>query len=174
MTFLKNNMPMPEIVEGVLGMLPPTEAEIIRCDGITESVRFEEGKDPAAVVPELFLLKIAMACEYAMGTLQHLGMNEEGVKQFYEFYTARLAKGFTAFFESMPGHSVLVLRTRLEAYDKALHDRHPEDPHLNVADLFTRFCGAPDEPQLVTLCLDTCKAMNQAFLDEVASLGIKP
>lgn len=174
MAFLRNNMPIPEIVDGVLALLPPTEAEIIRCDEITSSVRFEEGKDPAAIVPELFLLKISMACEYAMGMLEQLGMNPEGVKQFYEFYTARLAKGFAAFFQSLPGHSVVVLKSRLETYDKALHDKHPEDPHLNVADLFTRYAGAPDEPELVRLCLDTCKAMNQAFVDEIASLGKKP
>lgn len=171
MSFLRNNMPVPEIVEGVLSLLPPTEAEIRRCDAIAFSARFDEGKDPAAVLPELFLLKIAMACEYAMGMLEQLGMKPEGVAQFYEIYTARLAKGFAAFFESMPGHSVVVLKSRLETYDKALHEKHPEDPHLNVADLFTRYSGAPDEPMLVSLCLDTCKAMNQAFIDEVASLG---
>jgi hypothetical protein len=171
MGFLKNNMPVPEIVDGVLGFLPPTESEIRRCDTIASSVRFEEGKDPAAVVPELFLLKISMACEYAMGMLEHLGMGEEGLKQFYEFYTARLARGFAAFFESMPGHSVVVLKSRMEVYHRALHERHPEDVHLNVADLFTRFAGAPDDAQLTTLCLDTCKSMHQAFLDEVKSLG---
>ena len=48
---------------------------------------------------------------------------------------------------------------------------HPEDPHLNVADRFTRYAGAPDEPQLVTLCLDTCKALNRVFLDEIGALG---
>ena len=174
MAFLRNNMPIPEIVDGVLALLPPSGPEILRCDAISQSARFEEGKDPLAVVPELFLLKISMACEYAMGMLEQLGMNEEGVKQFYEFYTARLAKGFAAFFQSMPGHSVVVLKARLEAYDKALHDTHPEDPHLNVADLFTRYAGSPDDPQLVSLCLDTCRAMNQAFIDEIASLGKKP
>jgi hypothetical protein len=171
MGFLRNNIPIPEIVDGVLALLPPSESEIRRCDAIASTVRFEEGKDPAAIVPELFLLKISMACEYAMGMLEQLGMNPEGVKQFYEFYTARLARGFAAFFESMPGHSVVVLKSRMEAYHRALHEPHPEDVHLNVADLFTRFSGAPDEAQLVPLCLDTCKSMNQAFVDEIRSLG---
>jgi hypothetical protein len=172
MTFLRNNMPMPEIVEGVLGLVPPSAAEVIRCDRLSASLRFDESKDPAALLPELFLLKISVACEYAMGMLEHLGMKQEGVAQFYEFYTARLASGFVAFFQSMPGHSVLILKSRVDAYHKAMHEKHPEDPHFNVADLFTRYAGAADDPQLVTLCLDTCKAMNQSFLDEVASLGI--
>lgn len=171
MAFLRNNMPVPEIVDGVLAMLPPGEAEIRRCDELSSSLRFEEGKDPLNLVPELFLLKISMACEYAMGMLEQLGMKEEGIRQFYEIYTARLAKGFAAFFQSMPGHSVVVLKSRLEAYDKALHQPHPEDAHLNVADLFTRYSGSPDAPELTALCLDTCKALNQAFVDEIASLG---
>lgn len=171
MGFLRNNIPVTEIVDGVLALLPPSEAEILRCDAIASTVRFDEGKDPASIVPELFLLKISMACEYAMGMLQHLGMKEEGVAQFYELYTARLARSFAAFFQQMPGHSVVVLKTRMEAYQKALHERHPEDVHLNVADLFTRFAGAPDEPQLVALCLDSCRAMNRVFIDEIAALG---
>lgn len=173
MPFLRNNMPVPEIVEAVLALLPPSEAEIRRCDAIAFLVRFDEGKDPAAIVPELFLLKISMACEYAMGMLEQLGMKPEGLAQFYEFYTARLARGFTAFFQSMPGHSVVVLKSRMEAYGKALHEKHPEDSHLNVADLFTRFAGAPDEAGLVALCLDTCKAMNQTFIREITLLGKK-
>jgi hypothetical protein len=174
MAFLKNNMPVPQIVEGVVSLLPPTEAEVRRCDALSDSLRFEEGKDPAALLPELFLLKISLACEYAMGMLEQLGMKEEGVAQFYEFYTARLANGFVAFFQSMPGHSVVILKSRMDSYHKALHEKHPEDAHLNVADLFTRYAGAPDDPLLVTLCLDVCKEMNQAFLDEIASLGIAP
>jgi hypothetical protein len=171
MPFLRNNMPVPEIVDGVLALLPPTEGEILRCDAIASTVRFEEGKDPAAVVPELFLLKISVACEYAMGTLEQLGMSAEGLTQFYEFYTARLARGFAAFFEAMPGHSVVVLKSRMEAYQRSLHEKHPEDVHLNVADLFTRFSGAPDDAQLVELCLDTCKSLNLAFIDEIKALG---
>jgi hypothetical protein len=171
MSFLKNNMPVPEIVEGVLALLPPSEDEVRRCDAIAASEPFDEGKDPAALLPELFLLKICIACEYAMGMLEQLGMNDEGVRQFYQFYTARLATGFAAFFQSMPGHSVAILKSRLDAYDRALHEPHPEDRHLNVADLFTRFAGAADNARLVTLCLDTCKAMNQSFIDEIASLG---
>jgi hypothetical protein len=174
MPFLRDKMPVTEIVEGVLGLLPPSEAEIRRCDALMSELRFEEGKEPAGVLPELFLLKISMACEYAMGMLEQLGMKPEGISQFYELYTARLAQGFSAFFHSMPGHSVLVLKSRLESYDKALHEKHPEDPHLHVADRFSRYCGAPDAPQLTALCLDTCKAMNQAFVDEIASLGKKP
>jgi hypothetical protein len=71
----------------------------------------------------------------------------------------------------MPGHSVLVLKSRMQAYGKALHEKHPEDVHLGLADLFTRFAGAPDEPQLVALCLDCCRSLNRIFLNEIASLG---
>lgn len=174
MAFLKNNMTTIELAEGVSQLLPPSDAEVRRCDELASMVAFDEGKDPQGLLHELFLLKAAMACEYAMGALQHLGMKEEGVRQFYEIYTARLAKGFAAVFSSMPGHAVATLKARLAAYDEAIHTPHPEDPHLNVADRFTRFAGSPDEPRLVDLCLETCKDLNRAFLAEIASLGKKP
>jgi hypothetical protein len=173
MAFLRNNMSTLQIVEGVMALLPPGEAEVRRCDAIALSTRFEEGKDPKALLPELFLLKIGVACEYALGALEQLGMPEEGRKQFYEIYTSRLSQGFATFFKNMPGHSVALLKQRMEAYAKALHEAHPEDPHLNLADRFSRYVGAPDAPALVSLCLDTCKSLHQKFMDDIASLGGK-
>ncbi len=160
MSFLRNNMSTLELAESVSQLLPPSEAEVLRCDAINPEV-----------LHELFMLKAAIACEYGMGALEHLGMPAEGIRQFYEIYTGRLAKGFAAVFTSMPGHAVATLRARMQAYDEALHQPHPEDAHLNVADRFTRFAGHPDDPRLVALCLDTCKALNQAFLDAIADLG---
>lgn len=141
-------------------------------DRLAATLRFEEGKDPAALLHELFLLKAGIAAEYAMGMLEKLGMEEPGILQFHELYTNRLAEGLAAVSrESMQGRSVTMLLSRMRAYSAALHQPNPEDPHLNVADYFSRMAGAPDDPELVTLCLDACKALNRVFLDEMAALG---
>jgi hypothetical protein len=171
MAFLRNNMTTLEILEGVTGFLPPTPEEVRRCDQLEKNVRFEEGKDPRGLLPELFFLKVSVALEYAVGMLQQLGMSPEGVAQFHEFYTNRLSQGMTGAIQSVPGHGVALLKSRMQSYARALHEKHPEDPHLNVADRFTRYAGCADEPQLTALCLDTCKLLNRAFLDEIASLS---
>ncbi len=102
-------------------------------------------------------------------------MDPGGIRQFHDLYVQRLSTGLAAVSkESMQGRSVLMMLSRMRAYSEALHLAHPEDPHLHVADRFTRFAGAPDDPELVALCLDTCKALNRAFLDEIASLSERP
>jgi hypothetical protein len=171
LSFLRNNMTTLELVEGVTSFLPPTAEEVQRCDSLAHGIHFEQGKNPDGLLPELFFLKVSVALEYAMGMLQQLGMQPEGVLQFRDFYVQRLSEGMAKVAESSPGQGVLLLKNRIQAYAQALHGEHAEDPHLNVADRFTRYAGAPDEPQLTTLCLDTCKSLNRAFLDEIASLG---
>jgi hypothetical protein len=69
--------------------------------------------------------------------------------------------------------AVGILAARLKAYGAALHGQHPEDPHLAVGDVFTRACGSADAPELLSLCLDTCKAMNRRFLKELSDFGLK-
>lgn len=160
-----------EIVEGVTGFLPPTPDEVWRCDQLEQSIVFEEGKDPRGLLPELFFLKVSVALEYAMGMLQQLGMSPEGVTQFYEFYTQRLSQGMSGAIVSAPGHGVSLLKSRMQSYAQALHEQHPQDPHLNVAACFTRYVGCADDPQLTAFCLDTCKFLNRAFLNEITSLS---
>ena len=53
--------------------------------------------------------------------LQQLGMKPEGVEQFYEFYTKRLADGMATAAQSAPGHGVALLKSRMQAYAQALH-----------------------------------------------------
>ncbi len=174
MGLLRDNMSTEELAEGVSAFLPPSEEEVRRVDLLAIEVRFEKDRDPQALLHELFLLKAGIAVEYAMGMLEKLGMKPEGIRQFHDIYTRRLSLGLAAASPSMPGRSVALWMGRMQAYGEALHRPHPEDVHLNVADAFTRFAGAPDDPQLVTLCLDTCRSLNQTFIDAIASLGNKP
>jgi len=171
MGFLKNNMTTLEILDGVAGYLPPTPDEVRRCDQLEKSLHFESGKDPRGLLPELFFLKVGVALEYSLGMLQQLGMSTEGLEQYHEFYVKRLTDGMAGALQSDPSHGVALLMNRVQSYTQALHETHPEDPHLNVADRFSRNVGCADEQQLTTLCLDTCKFLNKAFLDEISALG---
>jgi hypothetical protein len=169
--FLKPEISTLDVVEGVLPWAAPEDDEVRRCDAAAFAAG---GLEPNQVLHEFFLLKAAMAGQYAMGLLESLGMKREGVEQFHQLYTAKLAEGLAATFKSGAQEAVTQMASRLMAYDKALHGGHPEDAHLAVADAFTRFCRAADQPELVSLCLDTCKALNKRFMDEVASLGSAP
>jgi hypothetical protein len=171
MSFLKNHMPLPEILEGVVQFVPPSKDEVRQCDEIATALQVEEGKSAALLLPEFFMLKIALVCEFSLGMLEQLGMDEAGRGRFYELYTSHFVGAFGIFFKSSPRQSVLLLKERMESYAEALHRPHPVDPHLNVADRFTRAMGAPDEPALVKLCLNCCKSLNEAFLEEIKSLG---
>jgi len=171
MSFLKDNISTVEFAEGVMAFLPPSPAEVRRCDEISAFLKLEENRDPRMLLPELFLLKVGLGAEYGMGLLQQLGMNEAGVLQFFELYTQQLSAGFAAFFKSSAAASVTIMRDRIRAYGDALHQPHPEDPHLALADCFSRYVGAPDDPELVSLCLDTCRAMHGRFMDEIKSLS---
>lgn len=171
MGFLKLEMSTFDVVEGVLPLLPPSALQIERCSVASQALA-ARGQATGDTVHELFLLKAAMASQFAMGTLETLGMRAEGIEQFYDVFRQRLEEGLAAVFGSDPKAAVLMARSRLASYDKALHDPHPEDRFLNVADAFTRFCGAADEPDLVRICLDACRDLNRAFIDEIKSLGI--
>lgn len=169
MSFLKKELSTLDVVEGVLPWLVPTEDEIRRCD----AAAFAAGKlEPAKMLHEHFMLKAAVAMEYGLGLLETLGMRKEGLEQFHAYYVQRLAEGVADSFPASREAAVGLLASRLKAYTQALHGAHPEDPHLGVADAFTRFCGAPDDPALVTHCLDTCKALNRRFLKELSELGL--
>lgn len=171
MGFIKENLSTLDMVLGVLPMLPPTAEEVRRCD-YAAAVAVGGELDRAQVLHELFLLKASVANEYAQGLMETLGMQRQGLDQFYEIYVRRLAEGLAASFPSDPQKAVGLLANRLKVYEKALHSAHPEDPHLGVADAFTRFCGSADQPELVSLCLDTCKALNKLFLKELSELGL--
>jgi len=168
MGFIKENLSTLDMVVGVLPLLPPTVDEVRRCD----MGALTGGLDRAQVLHELFLLKAAVASEYAQGLMETLGMQPAGLEQFVEIYVRRLAEGLAASFPSDPQKAVGLLANRLKVYGAALHGKHPEDPHLAVADAFTRFCGAADQGDLVSLCLDTCKALNRRFLQELSELGL--
>jgi hypothetical protein len=168
MGFIKENLSTLDMVVGVLPMLPPSIDEVRRCD----SAAIVGSLDKAQVLHELFLLKAAVACEYAQGLMETLGMQGAGLEQFVEIYVRRLAEGLAASFPSDPQKAVGLLANRMKVYGAALHGKHPEDPHLGLADAFTRFCGAPDQGDLVSLCLDTCKALNRRFLQELSELGL--
>ena len=170
MGFIKENLSTLDMVLGVLPLLPPTVDDVRRCD----SAAIVGGLPPEQVLHELFLLKASIANEYAQGLMETLGMQASGLEQFYEIYVRRLAEGLAASFPSDPQKAVGLLANRLKVYHTALHGKHPEDPHLAVADAFTRFCGAADQSDLVGLCLDTCKALNKAFLKELGELGLGP
>jgi hypothetical protein len=168
MGFIKENLSTLDMVVGVLPLLPPSADEVRRCD----SAAIVGGLDKAQVLHELFLLKAAVANEYAQGLMETLGMQTAGLEQFVEIYVRRLAEGLAASFPSDPQKAVGLLANRLKVYGNALHGKHPEDPHLALADAFTRFCGAPDQGDLVSLCLDTCKSLNRRFLQELSELGL--
>ena len=169
MGFLKQNLSTLEMAMGVLEMLPPTVEEIRRSDAAAFAAG---GLAREQVLHELFLLKASLGNEYGQGLLETLGMQKLGVEQFVEIYMRRLGEGLAVSFPSDPQKAVGLLANRIKVYAGALHGKHPEDPHLAVADAFTRFCGAADDPGLVRLCLDTCKAMNRAFLKELSDLGL--
>jgi hypothetical protein len=168
MGFIKENLSTLDMVLGVLPMLPPTVDEVRRCD----SAAIVGALSREQTLHELFLLKAAVANEYAQGLMETLGMQKAGLEQFVEIYVRRLAEGLAASFPSDPEKAVGLLANRLKVYGAALHGKHPEDPHLALADAFTRFCGAPDQADLVSLCLDTCKALNRQFLKELSELGL--
>jgi hypothetical protein len=169
MGFIKENLSTLDMVLGVLPLLPPTVDEVRRCDiaALTAGTVAKE-----QVLHELFLLKASVACEYAQGLMETLGMQPAGLEQFVEIYVRRLGEGLAASFPSDPQKAVGLLGNRMKVYTAALHGQHPEDPHLALADAFTRFCGVADQPELVSLCLDTCKALNRAFLKELSELGL--
>jgi hypothetical protein len=169
-SFLKKDLTTIDVVEGVMPWLPPDEDEVRRCD----AAAFEAGGlARERVLHEYFLLKSALGLEYGLGLLETLGLRKEGMEQYHAFYIHRLAEGVADGFPSQREAAVGLLASRLKAYTAALHGGlHPEDPHLAVADAFSRFCGAPDERPLVTLCLDACKAMNGRFLRELTDFGL--
>lgn len=170
MTFLRNDLTTVHVVEGIFPWLPPTQDEILRSDAAAFAAG---GLDRAKTLHELFMLKSALGLEYGLGLLETLGLRKEGLEQFHAFYLQRLAEGVAESFPSSREAAVGLLASRIKAYTAALHGQHPEDPHLGVADSFTRFCGAPDEPGLVAFCLDTCKAMNRRFLKELSDFGLQ-
>jgi hypothetical protein len=86
-----------------------------------------------------------------------------------------LAEGLVARFPGQGDTAVGILAGRLKAYTLALHGGlHPEDPHLALADAFTRFCGAADDRALVTLCLEACKGMHAKFIGALTDFGLAP
>ncbi len=165
MGLLKDDFSTLDMVAGVMPWLPPDAAEVSRCD----AAAFEAGGLPKErVLHEVFLLKAALGLEYGLGLLERLGLRREGLEQYHDLYLRRLAEGMVAGFAGQAELAVGLMGARFKAYAAALHDGlHPEDPHLAVADAFTRFCGAADARPLVTLCLDTCKAMHTRFLDSL-------
>ncbi|HTB23402.1 MAG TPA: hypothetical protein VK914_11940 [bacterium] len=170
MSFLKNDLSTIDVVEGVMPWLPPSPDEVLRCD---EAALAAGGLAPERVLHEFFLLKSALGLEYGLGLLEKLGLRREGMEQYHAFYIHRLAEGLALRFPGQEETAVGLLAARLKAYTAALHNGlHPEDPHLAVADAFTRFCGAADERALVTLCLDACKAMNARFLGALTEFGL--
>jgi hypothetical protein len=172
MSFLKNDLSTIDVVEGVMPWLPPTEDEVRRCD----AAALEAGGLPQErVLHEFFLLKAALGLEYGLGLLEKLGLRKEGMEQYHAFYIHRLAEGLVARFPGQAETAVGLLAARLKAYTRALHEGlHPEDPHLALADAFTRFCGAADEHALVALCLDACKDMHGRFLGALTDFGLAP
>jgi hypothetical protein len=176
MTFLKQELTTLDVVNGVFPWLPPTEEEILRSDALAfsagPSTSSGEPLDKAKVLHEFFMLKSGVALEYGLGLLETLGMRAEGLQQFHDYYIQRLAEGVADSFPKSREAAVGMLASRIKAYTKALHGEHPEDPHLAVADVFTRFCGAPDDPGLVSFCLDTCKGLNRRFLKELSDFGL--
>lgn len=168
--FLRNDLSTLHVVEGIFPWLPPSQDEIIRSDAAAFAAG---GLDRARNLHELFLLKAALGLEYGLGLLETLGLRREGLEQFHAFYLQRLAEGVAESFPSNREAAVGLLAARVKAYTQALHGQHPEDPHLAVADVFTRACGAPDDPGLLSFCLDTCKAMNRRFLKELSDFGLK-
>jgi hypothetical protein len=168
MGFLSADVATVDVVNGVMPWLVPDAAEVRRSDA---AALLAGGLPHERVLHELFLLKAGLGLEYGLGMLESFGMRPEGLEQYHAFYTRRLAEGLVASFPNDREAAVGLLGARLKAYTQALHGGHPEDPHLGLADAFTRFCGAADEPALVSLCLDACKAMHQRFIDEIAALG---
>lgn len=170
MGFLKPDLTTIDVVEGVMPWLPPGPDEVRRSD----AAAFAAGGLPREkVLHEYFLLKTALGLEYGLGMLHTLGLRKEGLEQFHAFYIHRLAEGLAGTFSGQEETAVGLLAARVKAYAQALHGgQHPEDPHLAVADAFTRYCGAPDEHPLVTLCLDACKDMHARFLKELTDFGL--
>lgn len=170
MSFLKNDLSTIDVVEGVMPWLPPTEMEVRTCDAAALAAG---GLAPERVLHEFFLLKVALGLEYGLGLLERLGLRKEGMEQYHAFYIHRLAEGMVSGFSGQGETAVGLLAARLKAYNQALHGGlHPEDPHLAVADAFTRFCGAADERALVVLCLDGCKDMHGHFLGALTDFGL--
>lgn len=170
MGFLQNDLTTIHVVEGIFPWLPPSEDEIRRSDAAAFAAG---GLDRAKALHELFMLKSALGLEYGLGLLETLGLRKEGLEQFHAFYVQRLAEGVAESFPQSREAAVGLLASRLKVYGQALHGEHPEDPHLAVADAFTRACGAPDDAGLLAFCLDTCKAMNRRFLKELSDFGLK-
>jgi hypothetical protein len=166
--FLHDNMSVYELFDGVAQYLPPTGSELRKCDEIAAEIAAETGSPAQNLEPELFLLKIGVTAQYAMGLLETLGMEAAGISQFYQVFELRLAENFRSFFKTTGPQAAALLKRRLQEYETALHTSHAENPHLAVADYFTRFAGAPDDARLVSLCLEVCKDLSDAFLKEIA------
>jgi hypothetical protein len=158
------------VVEGVAPWLPPAADEVLRSDAAAFAAG---GLSRERVLHEVFLLKTTLGLEYGLGLLEQLGLRREGMEQYHAFYIHRMAEGLLQGFPGQGEAAVGLLASRIKAYTQALHGNlHPEDPHLAVADAFTRFCGAADDPALVTLCLDTCKEMHGRFMKELTDFGL--
>lgn len=169
MGFLRNDLTTVHVVEGIMPWLPPTEDEVKRCDAAAFAAG---GLAREKVLHEHFLLKAALGLEYGLGLLETLGLRREGLEQFHALYVQRLAEGVAMAFPSSREAAVGILAARLKAYTAALHGAHPEDPHLGLADAYTRFCGAADNRALVTLCLDAAKDMHARFIKELTDFGL--
>lgn len=170
MGFLKPEISTLDVMEGVLPWAAPTPEEVHHSDQASQAAG---GLDASLVLHEFFLLKAAVTGQYAMGLLETLGMKREGIEQFHHLYASRLAEGLQTAFKGSGKEAVVHLASRLKGYDEALHRGHPEDPHLGLADAFTRACGRADDPALVSLCLDACRALNQKFMAEIKAFGLK-
>ncbi len=169
MGFLKDDFSTLDAVEGVMAWLPPSEEEVRRCDAAAFAAG---GLDPARVLHEFFMLKAALGLEYGTGMLERLGLRPEGLEQYHVLYVRRLAEGLLERFAAEGETAVMVLGGRMKAYSKALREGlHPEDPHLAVADAFTRLCGAADDRALVHLCLDGCRDMHSRFIGALTEVG---
>lgn len=169
MGFLKNDLSTLDVIEAVMPWLPPTEAEVRRCDAAAFAAG---GLDAARVLHEFFMLKASLGVEYGAGLLERLGLRPEGLEQYQALYIHRLAEGLVLRFRGDGETAVGVLAARLKSYSRALRPGlHPEDPHLALADAFTRFCGAADDRGLVGLCLDACRDMHARFMGALTEAG---
>ncbi|MGH7441322.1 MAG: hypothetical protein ACREKE_01470 [bacterium] len=169
MALPKGDLSTVDMVEAVMPWLPPSETEVRRSDAAAFAAG---GLDCAQVLHEFFMLKVALGLEYGLGLLERLGLRPEGLEQYQVFYVRRLAEGLVGRFPGEGEAALGILAVRLKAYGNALRlGLHPEDPHLAVADAFTRFCKAADNNELVCLCLDACRDMHGHFLNSLGDLG---
>ena len=173
MSIFHDNMTTLQIYDAVAPLLLPLEEELIRCQELQPRMNTLNRQAAFNLEPELFLLKIGVGLQYTLGFLERLGMPQQGLLQFYEIYVQRLQEGFAGVFKNAGQQSTTLLRNRVVAYEKAYHQPHAEDRHLNVSDTFTRFVGVPDDPELVNLCLESCKKLNSIFIKEYDLLRLE-